>query len=87
MRLEQGFKRAFDTINNSENIQGILDEYGTEAGELFKASRDTIMFLMRLNPSYVPPASAHDFIFNADGTVTLVVPEPDLQEEIIPDII
>lgn len=51
--------------------QEIFDFYGTEAYKLFQQSDDTIAFIQKFKPDYVPAVNITAFTINKDGSVTV----------------
>lgn len=72
MALRNDFERVFKMLNESKDIQAVLDDFGSDAIPLFQTSQKTIELLKFINPEYVPPISTNEFQFNADGTVTFI---------------
>lgn len=72
--LKSGLERSFNLLNQADNIQAMLDDFGTDAVMLFQASAATIQLLQFINPDYVAPTTTNTYTFNGDGTVTLNPP-------------
>jgi hypothetical protein len=60
--------------------QEVLDELGTDAAQLFQLGAANVTTILTIDPTalaepdWKPP---HEVTLNPDGTVTVVVPEPD----------
>jgi hypothetical protein len=65
--------RLFNQLwkNPKASPQEILDEYGTEAAQLFSFSSQLQAMALGINPAYEPLVSPYEFTINSDGTVTV----------------
>ena len=65
--------RLFQQLWKSPKVtpQEILDEYGTDAAQLFAFSAQLQALALGINPDYEPLVSPYEYIINPDGTVTV----------------
>jgi len=57
--------------NRKVSPQEILDEYGTDAAQLFAYSSQLQALAKGINPDYEPLVPPYAFTINRDGTVTV----------------
>lgn len=78
--LIKGYEDSFNCVWNPGDgltTQDVLDEYGTEAIQLFIKSTEAYQYIQSIpkisieEPDYVPPQVLCIPVFNADGTVSL----------------
>lgn len=75
-QLEQSFTIVW---NNSKGFtpQEVLDEFGSDAKDLFVYSAQLQQILKVVNPAYEIIEPPYDYTINADGTVTVNYPVED----------
>lgn len=72
-KLKDAIRSSFSLIWDNPNAtpQEILDEFGTNAKELFIASAKTIAFIKSFDEEYEEPKRLYEFTINEDGTVVV----------------
>jgi hypothetical protein len=72
-RMKQEHARIFNMLWNNPKAspQEILDEYGTDAAELFSFSLQIQTMAKAIDPTYVRLVSPYEYTINPDGTVTI----------------
>jgi len=78
-RLKAEHSTIFRMIwNNSEGFsaQEILDDFGTDAAELFNLSSQMQIMLAQIDSSYVPLLPPNEFTIQEDGTVIISYDNP-----------
>ena len=66
--------------NDKSTPQDILDQFGTNALELFKMHQSIRAFIRTLDPTYIGLVPPYNFTINQDGTVTVgskITPDPN----------
>lgn len=71
--LINSVRASYDAVWNTPGVapQSIIDQFGTDAAELFDVSRKTQLFIKSIKPDYellLPPLKV---TANPDGTVTI----------------
>jgi len=72
-RMKQEHARIFNLLWNNPKAtpQEILDQYGTDAAELFSFSLQIQTMAKAIDPGYVPLVSPYEYTINRDGTITV----------------
>ena len=77
-RMQADYKKAFDLLWGSEGnyrspqeVQGIIDVWGTNATGIFQASYLTQQFIASIDDEYVPLVPPYELTYNPDGSITV----------------
>jgi hypothetical protein len=66
------YQRLFNMIwNTSVHPQDFFDVLDTQAVSIFQTAQEVVTHIMKLEPSYTPPAAPYEYTINQDGTVTV----------------
>jgi hypothetical protein len=66
------YQRLFNMIWNSDvHPQDFFDVLDTQAVTIFQTAQEVVTHIMKLEPSYTPPAAPYEYTINQDGTVTV----------------
>ena len=81
--LFQNWKARFEQLWRAEDPQAVLDEIGTDAGEVFLLSSQLVQFLETLKPGCTAETLAlmKPVTINPDGSATIDVPPVEEPEE------
>jgi len=66
-------RQLFNMVWESDELtpQEILDEYGTDAKDLFIFSGQIQGMLLAINPNYIALDTPNEYVINLDGTITI----------------
>lgn len=66
------YQRLFNMIwNTSVHPQDFFDVLDTQAVTIFQTAQEVVTHIMKLDPSYTPPAAPYKYTIGKDGTVTV----------------
>ena len=51
--------------------QDFFDVLGNQAVTIFQTAQEVVTHIMKLEPSYTPPAAPYEYVINNNGTVTV----------------
>lgn len=72
--IDASHKGGFDLLWNNSNFtaQEILNEFGSDAVQLFILSKAIQQLLKAANPNYVALVPPKEYTINEDGTITII---------------
>lgn len=73
LEIKESLERATNMVWRNENLtpQEIFDAYGTNGYLLFQSSANTIEFIMKEDPTFIPTLPPYEYTINEDGTVVI----------------